>query len=252
MSPATDPRPADLIAVSYNIHRCYGADGRCNPERVADVLRALSADIVALQEVDSRLPEHGVDQLAFLAKALGATYIAGPTLMLHRGSYGNGLLVRWPVVSVRRLDLGIRGHEPRGAIDADLDIGGTLVRVVATHLGLARRERKRQAELLLAALASGPRRPSILLGDMNEWLAGTGALGLFNARFGAVASRRTFPARTPLLRLDRLWVDPAAALLDVSVHATRLSRLASDHLPLRARVDVAALAAAGDSSGAGA
>ena len=226
----------ELVVASYNVHRCYGSDGRRRPERVAWVLRDLGADVTALQEVDSQLPDAGIDQLAFLASAVGATPIAGPTLVLHRGSYGNALLVRRPVLAVRRHDLSVRGSEPRGALDVDLDIDGTLVRIVAIHLGLRRAERHQQVAMLLHLLA-GPRRPTVLLGDVNEWLPGAKARRWLHHRFGRTASGPTFPARWPVLVLDRVWVDPRAALLEISVHITPTSRAASDHLPVRARID---------------
>jgi endonuclease/exonuclease/phosphatase family metal-dependent hydrolase len=230
--------PTDLVVASYNIHRCIGTDGQKSPERVAEVLEDLNADVVALQEVDSALPEHGIDQLAFLAKALDYTPVAGPTLVEHHGRYGNGLLTRLPVAAVRRVDLSFAGREPRGALDVDL--GGLPLRVIATHFGLRRRERHWQARTLagLLALSTGP---SLLLGDVNEWLPGSSALTVLEAQLGPARGGPTFPSRLPVLRLDRILVRPRAALLDVGVHRTRLARLASDHLPIRARLDGALL-----------
>ena len=39
--------PAFLAVASYNIHRCIGGDGIASPERTAEVLRELDADIIA-------------------------------------------------------------------------------------------------------------------------------------------------------------------------------------------------------------
>jgi len=238
--PRASDRRGELVVASYNVHRCIGADGLTIPERVAEVLRGLEADVVALQEVDSTLPEHGLDQLELLARALAAHAVPGPTLLHRRGTYGNALLVRRPVLAVRRHDLSVGTTEPRGALDVDLDLGDAVVRVVATHFGLGRRERHRQAAVLLALL--GPSTgPTVLLGDFNEWLPRTGARRLFDRRFGPSAQPATYPAALPLFGLDRIWVDPASALLDVEVHRTALTRIASDHLPLRARLDLGAL-----------
>ena len=50
---ATDvPSEHRFRAVSCNIHRCVGLDGRQDTGRVAEVIRELGADIVGLQEVD--------------------------------------------------------------------------------------------------------------------------------------------------------------------------------------------------------
>ena len=40
-----------LRVATYNIHRCRGLDGRTNPARIAEVIRAIEPDVIALQEV---------------------------------------------------------------------------------------------------------------------------------------------------------------------------------------------------------
>ena len=49
-----------LTLASYNIHRCIGSDGRYEPARIRDVLRALDADLVALQEVEVFRDDPGI------------------------------------------------------------------------------------------------------------------------------------------------------------------------------------------------
>ena len=108
-----------VVAATYNIHRCVGADGRYNPGRVALVLEELNADLIGLQEVDSRLAAAGAcDQLTFLARRLGFNVVAGLNIVCHRGHYGNALLSRWPILNSRLIDLSAAGREPRGGIDA--------------------------------------------------------------------------------------------------------------------------------------
>ncbi|MCW8141795.1 MAG: endonuclease/exonuclease/phosphatase family protein, partial [Planctomycetota bacterium] len=80
---------------TYNVHRCIGADGRYDADRVAAVIRELDADVVGLQEVDARYHlENDLDQIEYLQEATGMTAVAGPTLTNHRGYYGNALLTR--------------------------------------------------------------------------------------------------------------------------------------------------------------
>jgi endonuclease/exonuclease/phosphatase family metal-dependent hydrolase len=68
----------------------------------------------------------------------------------------------------------VAGHEPRGAIDADLLIGERVLRVIATHLGLHAVERRRQVNQLMIALGEpvpANRREAhavLLMGDLNE------------------------------------------------------------------------------------
>lgn len=222
---------------SYNIHRCFGTDGRYAPERTAEVIDALDADIVGLQEVDMRLLVDGRAQLDFLAATLSFDAVAGPNIKGRRGKFGNALLTRWPVRAVYRSDLSVRHYEPRGAIVTELDVDGQALRVVVTHLGLNAAERRLQVRHLLAALdEAGEDIPTIIMGDFNEWRPTRGALRAIDRRYGTSLMPRTFPSRLPLLPLDRIWAWPGAGLKRLSVYATPLSRITSDHLPLRAEV----------------
>ncbi len=228
----------DLLTVAtYNIHGCVGTDGRFRPERIAEVIREMDADVVGLQEVDRRHhPERPTLELEMLAGKSGLVCLAGPTLVDSRGDYGNGLLSRHPTRAVRYLDLSVRRREPRGAIDADIDVCGVAVRVVVTHLGLGIPERRSQATRLLEALGGPDGTRLLVLGDVNEWHPWSRSLRRLERRLGPSAAGRTFPSRCPVLRLDRIWSLPREAIVDARVHATPLARVASDHLPLVARV----------------
>jgi endonuclease/exonuclease/phosphatase family metal-dependent hydrolase len=232
--------PLSLKVVTWNVHGFVGADGRRDPERAVAVLSELDADVIALQEVAAGAPES--DAFATLGPSLGYRAIAGPTLSQAGGGYGNLLLSRHPVERAERLDVSQPGCEPRGAIDAWLDVEGAPVRLLATHLGLSRRERARQAARLCGALDAQAEAAclTVLLGDLNEWrrpLRGTGLAPLVT-RFAARSRAPTFPARVPLLALDRVLVDRREARLRPRVVGGVRARRASDHLPLSARVEL--------------
>jgi endonuclease/exonuclease/phosphatase family metal-dependent hydrolase len=232
------PAPEQIVIASYNVHRCVGGDGRLDPDRVAAVLAELSADVVGLQEVSRSLGAEGVDQLAYLAREAGFAWLRGPTLIGDKELYGNGLLTRLPLRNARLLDLSQPGREPRGAIDADLTVDSTPLRVVVTHLGLGVRERRRQCARLLAQLERRDDAPCVLLGDFNEWWMGPRLFARFRRMFGATRRLRTFPARAPLLALDRIWVWPPDIVKKLHAHRSTLARWASDHLPVRAVISV--------------
>lgn len=233
------PGVRPLRAATYNLHGCVGVDGRCAPDRVGAVIGELDADVVGLQEVDDRRPQHnGFRQFEFLQAASGLTAVAGPNVRDHQGDYGNALLTRLPVAAVRHIDLSLRGRERRGAIDVDLVSPHGALRVVVTHFGLGLRERRAQVGMLLDALGHAPhaehhREATLLLGDLNEWMPGGGArLHALGRRFAAHYTGRSWPAFLPLLRLERIYAHPRPAQVKIRVHASRLARRASDHLPL--------------------
>jgi endonuclease/exonuclease/phosphatase family metal-dependent hydrolase len=227
-----------IVVATYNIHSCVGVDRRYDPLRVASVLRELGADVIGLQEVEVR--RNGarvVDQAAFLAAAAGLRVITGQQIRLHRGRFTNALLTRLPVRAIRHIDLSVDGHEPRSAIDVDLDAGDRVVRVIATHFGLGVRERRQQTQRLLATLATdgnGGGDGILMMGDLNEWRGRRGGIPALDRELGRTPAPRTFPSWCPILPLDRIYAATPAVLREFAVHRSPLARLASDHLPLRA------------------
>lgn len=231
---AQDFNPWPVTVASYNIHSSVGGDRRFAPGRVAEVLREIRADIVALQEV----PLGGSDWpdvLQLLQEATGFHAVEGPTSCDPRRRYGNAVLSRYPILATRSIDLSFGRCEPRGALDADIDCHGHPLRVIATHLGLRPSERRTQIRTLLQAFDTD-RMPVILLGDINEWFAWGRPLRMLVSHFEPVPAPATFPSRWPVFALDRIWISPRHRLVHVKVHATPLARVASDHLPLIAHI----------------
>ena len=227
---------AGLTIVSYNVHRAIGRDRRCEPDRILGVLREIGGDIVALQEVEAG--DTGAEMLAWLAKQTGFHHVAGTTLIRHDGHYGNGILSRMPITHSTLCDLSWRGREPRGAIAADIDVGHDTIRVVATHLGLRPAERRDQVQRLIKLFTDVPRDKAVLLGDLNEWFLWGRPLRRLHRYFKHTPHVPTFPSRAPFLALDRVWTHPRTLLKRLRVHATPLARVASDHLPLVATIEV--------------
>ncbi|OQW32329.1 MAG: hypothetical protein A4E19_19780 [Nitrospira sp. SG-bin1] len=216
-----------LAVATYNVHRCVGWDGRYSRERILGVLEELQADLIALQEVEKE------DTLHWLADHLRMTAIAGPMLQ-RAGACGNGVLTTCTLDEVRLVDLSIPHHEPRGAIDLDVRCGTEKVQVIATHLGLRPGERRWQVRELLKRFGA---RHCLLMGDINEWFLWGRPLRWINRIFGHSPPLRSFPSPFPLFALDRVWIRPPGSVTDIRVHKTALSRLASDHLPVRAVIE---------------
>ncbi|MBP0597427.1 endonuclease/exonuclease/phosphatase family protein [Herbaspirillum sp. LeCh32-8] len=227
--------PWPLTVATYNIHSAIGTDGYFAPERIAGVLGEIEADVIALQEV----PLGGTGQpnvLDLLRRTTGFYAVEGPTMDTRERRYGNAVLSRYPVLATETIDLSFGSREPRGALDADIDCHGHMLRVVATHLGLRPAERREQIRRLLQAFDTD-QAPVILMGDVNEWFVWGRALRWLVSHFEAAPAPRTFPSRWPLFSLDRIWISPRHRLLHVEVHRTPLACVASDHLPLIAHID---------------
>jgi endonuclease/exonuclease/phosphatase family metal-dependent hydrolase len=238
--PAAPCEEGCLTVASYNIHKCVGVDNRFDPGRIAAVIAELEADVVALQEVDRRFGQRtGLLNAAALERRTGLTMLHVSDTPGGHGWHGNAILVRQArLIRLRRMHL--PGAEARGALVAELQLPAGRVRVVAAHLGLLRRHRAMQAEALLEAIRHGSPMPTLLMGDLNEWRPGIpSSLVPLESLFGPLdPGEPSFPSRLPFLALDRILAHPRAMLAGVEAHASPLARLASDHLPLRARIDL--------------
>ena len=236
---AAGPAGRTLTVATYNIHTCVGVDRRYDPSRVARVLRELEADVISLQEVDARRRgERNIDQWHFFQEETGYNAIPGVNVKDNRGRFGNAVLTRWPVRAVRLIDLSVPGCEPRSAIDLDIAVEDRLIRIVATHFGLRGPERRTQTRRLLQAVEAheGGEDGLIVMGDLNEWRGRRGGIPALDRELGRAPAPRTFPSWCPVLPLDRIYAGAPAVLERVEVHRSPLARVASDHLPLRARI----------------
>jgi endonuclease/exonuclease/phosphatase family metal-dependent hydrolase len=226
-----------LRVASYNIHACRGLDRRQDVGRIAAVLREIDADVVGLQEVESRHGRSPADQAEALAAALGMHCVEGPLLRGERGWYGNALLSRRPIRAVRLVLFESCGREARGAIVADLDgPAGARWRILTTHLDLHSGRRRRQFEHVLDEILPAHVTPTVVIGDFNEWWPFNGGLELLRSHAELPEVPPTFPSRWPLLALDRMALSACRTHGPLRRHLTPLSRVASDHLPIFADV----------------
>lgn len=233
--------PCTSVA-SYNVHKCVGIDGRFDPGRVADVVAELDCDLVALQEADERTGHRrGLLDLAALERATDLVPAHAHENGRSHGWHGNLILVKRGIIQ-HVTHVRLPGVEPRGAVIVDLELKGVALRVIAAHLGLLRRSRSQQASALIEATQS-VLRPTILLGDLNEWrVTSRSSLMALMPHFGPMhAVIPSFPSRFPLLALDRILARPARLISRIEVHQSPLARIASDHLPIKAKLHLEAM-----------
>jgi endonuclease/exonuclease/phosphatase family metal-dependent hydrolase len=231
------PRAEGTLIASYNVHKCIGSDRRRDPERTSRVIHEIGAEVIALQEADTRFGERtGILDLARLERETGLIPVPISGMSKAHGWHGNVVLFKKGVVrDVHQIRL--PGLEPRGALVAELVLenGGEL-RIIAAHFGLLHHSRARQAQMLVELMADRTEVTTVLLGDLNEWRLGDrSSLNTLQSAFGlqppAVPS---FPARLPVLALDRIMSNRKGVLTAVEAHDTPLARVASDHLPIKA------------------
>ena len=232
-----------LRVATYNIHRCRGLDGRTNLPRIAEVIESIGADIVALQEVIGAGPRTA-GQAEELGARLGMGWVMAPARHLRGNLFGNVVLSRFPVRHHVQHDLTWKTCEPRCCQRADIAIGNDTLHLYNVHLGTALRERRHQAGRL-GTIVHDQRvaAPKIVLGDFNEWMKGM-TTEVLSERLRSIdlgqhlRRRRTYPGVFPVLHLDHIYYEGDVHVLGLDLPRTRLSLMASDHLPLVAELRV--------------
>ena len=234
---------ASFRITTYNIHKCQGLDRRVRPKRIAEVLKEIDADIVALQEVvgmDDIARER--NQVHAIADELGFDFRIGENRRLRGAAYGNALLSRLSIVADRNHDLTCRRYEPRGVLQVTVTPPAETqppLHIFNVHLGTGFFERRYQAHRLFEAIGRDldTSAPKIVLGDFNEWTRGlTTRLMSFHLNSAEPEQRlgraRTYPGFFPVLHLDHVYYNSSLKLERIFVHRSRLALAASDHLPI--------------------
>ncbi|APE03061.1 endonuclease [Alteromonas mediterranea] len=222
--------------VTYNIHSGIGRDKKHDYKRIGQFLASSGADVVLLQEMDTRPPERDTAQdVRDICAENTFKLIPSPAIRETDGWYGNAILTRFDVLSNDTVDVSQSGRQPRNVQIVELKTEKTPLTVVNTHKGLKKLERRSQFSLLhehLSQRLKEKQTPLVLAGDFNEWqffskaFKGLNSL-LFQQKVGA-----TFPSHFPVFSLDRVWVTD-----DIKVKACRKlknakTRVFSDHLPV--------------------
>jgi endonuclease/exonuclease/phosphatase family metal-dependent hydrolase len=238
----TSARPTLRVA-TYNIHRCRGLDGRTRPARIAAVLRTIEADVIALQEVIGAGP-HGRGHAEELGALLGMGWVMAPARQMRGHQFGNAVLSRFPITQHLEHDLSWKTCEPRRMQRVDIAAEGCTLHVYNVHLGTAILERRHQAQRLATIVSDRHvNGPKLVLGDFNEWMRGFATV-LLSEKLRSVdlrnhlRRRRTYPGVFPILHLDHIYYEGRVEILGVELPRTRLSLVASDHLPLVADVRI--------------
>ena len=237
-----------LRVATYNIHK--GVQG-LGPARRLEIhnlqlaVEQLDADIVCLQEVrqsNRKMQRHflhwpAVGQASFLAPE-GYEAVYRTNAVTRHGEHGNALLSRWPVLRHTHQDVSDHRFEQRGLLHAIVQMEQQDVHVVVVHLGLIHASRERQVAQLGAFLEREvpPQAPLVVAGDFNDWgvrlhqpMARHGLHTFDDIRLA------TYPARVPLLSLDRIYVRGLRGVSAHVPHGRAWARM-SDHLPLVAEL----------------
>jgi len=239
-----------ITVATYNIHKGFSHfNRRVVMHELRERLRALNADVVFLQEVQGEHTRHP-ERYANYPEGAQHEYIAdrrwpfsayGKNAVYESGHHGNALLSQHPIIQTMNTDISAHRFERRGLLHCEIQLPEMEVHCLCAHFGLFARGRRAQT----AALVEYVRReiPAdaavIIAGDFNDWSNQMSAAILtelqmqdvFQLNGGKLA--RSFPARLPMFRLDRIYVR-GFSVVHSEVHADATWQRLSDHAALSA------------------
>ena len=223
--------------ISYNIHSGVGRDKKHDYRRIGNFLASCDADIVLLQEMDTRPAQREVVK-DIKDICAGSVYhlVASPALTGDDGWYGNAVLTRFPVLSNQTLDVSQDGFQPRNIQTVMVQTPAGPLTVVNTHKGLKKQERRSQFaqlhEYIAERLQHTPT-PLVLAGDFNEWQFFTSAFKALDDTLTQHKVGATFPSGFPLFSLDRVWTTPDLKVRRIRKLKNTQTKIMSDHLPVQ-------------------
>ena len=244
-----------LHVVTYNIHKGLSLFNRqVMVHELREQLRGLAPDLVFLQEVQGRNSRRAQahdnwprePQYAFLAEGFWHAAAYGRNAIYDHGHHGNAILSRFPIAQAFNQDVTHLRFERRGLLHCMIEIPGAAhpVHCVCVHLSLFARSRRRQMDALASYLETiaPSSAPLIVAGDFNDWR--NEADSLLAQRLGlreAIGDlqegmpARSYPARRPMLRLDRIYLR-GFAIEHARIHSEPPWNTLSDHAPLSAHL----------------
>ncbi|QDT09628.1 endonuclease/exonuclease/phosphatase family protein [Planctomycetes bacterium K23_9] len=226
--------PIRLRVLSYNIHHGEGVDGKRDLPRIANVIRSVQPDLVALQEVDQNAKRSGnVDQPQKLGRLTQMNVAFGPNIKLQGGHYGNAILSRFPIATHANHRLpNLDDGEQRGVLAAEISVPKIAEKllILATHFDHRRNqdERIQSAQAINVLLKDDPR-PALLIGDLNDVL-GSEPLGLLRKQWTVTNADAmpTIPVAKPTRQIDFILFRPGKRWRAIETTVLH-EAVASDH-----------------------
>lgn len=219
------------------VHTLAGKGARRHEPRTPPGTAAAGGAAQAL----ARMPQY-----EFLADTIWHQHAYGRNAVSPSGHHGNALLSKFPILRHCNVDvsLDLDGVEKRGLLHCELELPNSEypLHAICVHLGLRESQRQRQVDLLGQLLhdAVPAQAPLVIAGDFNDWRLCAHQRLLRELHLQEVHAHahgrapRTFPARHPVLRLDRIYVRNLRHA-PIGLPKRPWSHL-SDHAPLAAEV----------------
>ncbi|MCB0343046.1 MAG: endonuclease/exonuclease/phosphatase family protein [Pseudobdellovibrionaceae bacterium] len=245
---------SSLRVLTYNMHKGHTTGGRRYVlQDIRDAIRALSADIVFLQEVNGRHPnviignggintDH-MSPLEAMADQLWPYHSYGKNAAYSNGHHGNAIMSKYPIVFSENIDISAAPFAKRGLLHAVVrpPEWSNDLHLICVHLDLFEMSRRQQLKMIIDRVNEhvDAHCPLLLAGDFNDWWQRATPtirqeLSLDEV-FHSLMGRHmpTFPSWLPLLPLDRIYFRGLSPIRGHKVETSPWAQL-SDHIPILA------------------
>ncbi|HPN38874.1 MAG TPA: endonuclease/exonuclease/phosphatase family protein [Melioribacteraceae bacterium] len=232
-----------INVLSYNIHHGEGTDGIVDLIRIADIIKNVDADFVALQEVDKGVERSFcIDIADSLAKLTGMYSSFFKNINFQGGEYGNAILSRHKIL----LDTNyhykmLNNNEQRGLLVTKILYNADTLYFMNTHIDYRKEDAERLLNMaqLKEICLTLQNYPIIICGDFND-LPNSNTIKSISEYFTDVSTINkllTFSSDKPEIKIDYIMVRDndnnnliQSKIRPISVKTIQSN--ASDHLPI--------------------
>src|SRR5690606_9819855 len=244
--PEPDEEENVIRVAVYNTHWCTGTDGVLSPQRIAEVLKGLHADVIALNEIDRNYDPRSnyEDQLQIIADALEMNYQFQKTTWKSSipasgnkpREFGHAILSKQPIEFLDARIFDAYSKHYHGLLETKIVVKGTPVLFYVTHLDTDPASLQSQSVQLKQWMAEREG-TKILMGDFNAVPDNPSIRYIKNGMIDAFEQQPdafTFKSNNPTIRIDYIIGSGAVDFVNSNVIKT----LASDHFPIVTEIKI--------------
>ncbi len=202
-----------IRVLTYNIYHGETMKGDFDLDLIANVIKSVDPDIVALQEVDYKTNRaRKMDLATELAYRTQMIPLFGRAMYYDDGEYGEAILSKFSFLQTINHPLPYsEGKEPRALLEATIVLkSGDTIRFAGTHLDHTSNDfdRRNQANEI-NKIYQDSSVPTIVAGDLNDTAISPAMKILFNYWTSVYQERKgTYPSSYPARMIDYILFRP--------------------------------------------
>lgn len=233
-SQAQSDENVSVRVLTFNILHGATTKGDFDLDKIAEVIKQVNPDFVALQEVDFKTNRARTYDLATeLGIRTKMAPLFGKAMDFDGGGYGEGILSKYPIIASRNVPLPHSpGNEPRTALEITVKLpSGDTIQFIGTHLEHQQESTDQiyQTQKINTIFLEN-RYPTILAGDLND-TPKSKPIALLKRYWEDASDKKpdpTYPSDNPRKKIDYIFYRPAN-LWQVESTSVICDSIASDH-----------------------